>query len=435
MASRSAGRMPADQPAGGRRYLSLRAKIVIYLVALHVILGVAAVVVLMRQPMLLFGVELVFVISIVVSYRLVRALFVPLDLISTGAELISERDFSSRFVPVGQPEMDTLINVYNEMIDRLHEERLTTEEQQQLLQKIVDASPSGVVICDFDGRVQQMNPTARRLVTDDLLRDMQAIGNGESRLMPLEGTRRIRIQRAEFRDRGFAKSFFIVEELTEELRVSEKTAYEKLIRLVSHEVNNSVGAVRSLLESMRHYGRDVRDDDREDYDNAITIASSRMDALNRFVGDFADVVRIPSPHRRPFAAASVIQQISTLLAPELREKNIRLVHDLDGSVTIDADRSQFEQVVLNVIRNAEEAVGSNGEIGIVLRSGCLSVTDTGHGIPDSVRGELFTPFFSTKRNGRGLGLVLIQEILANHGFGYSLENRPGGGAEFRITWS
>src|SRR5205085_5033192 len=123
------------QPTGGRRYLSLRAKIVLYLVALHVILGVAAVVVLLRQPLLLFGVELIFVISIAVSYRLVRALFVPLDLISTGAELINERDFSSRFVPVGQPEMDTLINVYNDMIDRLHEERLTTEEQQQLLQK------------------------------------------------------------------------------------------------------------------------------------------------------------------------------------------------------------------------------------------------------------------------------------------------------------
>ena len=419
----------------GWRNASLRSKILVYLIALHLILGATAVVVLLHQPLLLFAIELIFFISIIVSYRLVRALFVPLDLISTGAELISERDFSSRFVPVGQPEMDTLIDVYNQMIDRLHEERLAAEEQQQLLQKIVDASPSGIVICDYDGRVQQMNPAARRLVRDDVLRDMQSIGNGESRLLPLDGTRRIRIQRAEFRDRGFSKSFFIVEELTEELRVSEKTAYEKLIRMVSHEVNNSVGAVRSLLESMRHYGRDVRDDDREDYDNAITIASSRMDALNRFVGDFADVVRIPPPHRRRFAPAEVVQQIAALLAPELRENNIRVAQDLDGTATIDADRSQFEQVVLNIVRNAEEAIGSDGEIAIRLRSGCLSVADTGHGIADSARGELFTPFFSTKRNGRGLGLVLIQEILANHGFGFSLENRATGGAEFRITWS
>jgi two-component system nitrogen regulation sensor histidine kinase NtrY len=373
-------------------------------------------------------------VSIVLSYRLVRALFVPLDLISTGAELMNERDFSSRFVPVGQPEMDALIGVYNEMIDRLHEERLATEEQQQLLQKIVDASPSGIVICDFEGAVQQMNPAARRLLRDDVLREMQSIGHGESRLLPLDGSRRIRIQRAEFRDRGFAKSFFIVEELTDELRLSEKTAYDKLIRMVSHEVNNSVGAVRSLLESLRIYGRDVRTDDREDFDNAITIASSRMDALNRFVGDFAEVVRIPQPHRRRFEVADVIQQISTLLAPDLRDKNIRLTQNLDKSVTIDADRSQFEQVILNVIRNAEEAIGRDGEITVVVRPGCVSVSDTGHGITDSVRKELFTPFFSTKRNGRGLGLVLVQEILANHGFGFALENRASGGAEFRITW-
>ena len=87
----------------------------------------------------------------------------------------------------------------------------------------------------------------------------------------------------------------------------------------------------------------------------------------------------------------------------------------------------------HVIRNAGEAIGRDGEIGVTLRDGTLSVTDTGRDIPDSVRADLFTPFFSTKRNGRGLGLVIVQEILANHGFGYSLENRTGGGAEFRVA--
>ena len=79
-----------------------------------------------------------------------------MELIRTGAELISERDFTSRFVPVGQPEMDRLIEIYNAMIDRLRDERLAAEEQQQLLQKIVEASPSGIVICDFDGAMQQI---------------------------------------------------------------------------------------------------------------------------------------------------------------------------------------------------------------------------------------------------------------------------------------
>src|SRR5689334_12219143 len=152
--------------------MSLRTKILLYFVVLHVILAAAAVFVLLENQFLLFVVEALFVVSIIVSYRLVHALFVPLDLIATGAELIAERDFTSRFVEVGQPEMDSLITVYNEMIDRLRDERLAAEEQHQLLDRIVEASPSGIVICDFDGNVERMNPTARALMTAELLAEM-----------------------------------------------------------------------------------------------------------------------------------------------------------------------------------------------------------------------------------------------------------------------
>ena len=131
--------------------MTLRLKIVLWFVALHLVFAAAAVFVLMQNRLLLFAVEGCFAVSILISYRLVTALFVPLDLIRTGAELIDERDFTSRFVPMGQPEMDRLIAIYNEMIDRLREERLAAEEQHHLLQRIVQASPSGIVICGFDG--------------------------------------------------------------------------------------------------------------------------------------------------------------------------------------------------------------------------------------------------------------------------------------------
>src|SRR3954470_11064925 len=146
--------------------MTLRAKIVLYIAALHLILGAAAVFVLIEKRMLLFAVEALFLVSILISWRLVRALFVPLELIRTGAELISERDFTSRFTPVGQPEMDRLIEIYNAMIDRLRDERLAAEEQQQLLQKIVEASPSGIFICYFDGAIQQANPAAQRMLSE-----------------------------------------------------------------------------------------------------------------------------------------------------------------------------------------------------------------------------------------------------------------------------
>jgi signal transduction histidine kinase len=397
-------------------------------------MAAAAVFFLLKNTALLFAVEAFFLVSIVVSVRLVRALFVPLDLITTGTELMNERDFGSRFVPVGQPELDRLIEIYNGMTDRLREERLSAEEQHQLLAKIVQASPSGVVICDFDGNVDLMNPAATRVVTPELMNDLRSVNTGDSRLVPYQGGRRLKIWSAEFRDRGFPKRFYLIEELTEELRLSEKAAYEKLIRMMSHEVNNSVGAVRSLLESLLRYAADVREADRGDFTGAVTIASSRMDALNRFMRDLADVVRIPPPHRTETSVESIIRDIAALLRPELDERRIDLKIRVTGEPVISVDRNQFEQVVLNVLRNAVEAVESDGTIDVGVAERELSVSDSGPGVAEEIRGELFSPFFSTKRDGRGLGLTVVQEILANHGFGYALENRAGGGAEFRITF-
>jgi two-component system nitrogen regulation sensor histidine kinase NtrY len=98
------------------------------------------------------------------------------------------------------------------------------------------------------------------------------------------------------------------------------------------------------------------------------------------------------------------------------------------------DQRQFEQVVINVIRNAMESIGDDGEIAVSWREGVLSVADTGHGIDPEARDELFTPFFTTKREGRGLGLTIVSEILTNHHLPFTLQNREGGGAEFRVTF-
>jgi two-component system, NtrC family, nitrogen regulation sensor histidine kinase NtrY len=418
--------------------MTLRSRILVYLVSLHLVLAAAAVFVLLEKPILLFVVEGLFVLSVLISIRLVRALFVPLDLIQTGAELIAERDFTSRFVPVGQPEMDTLIDVYNRMIDRLRDERLVAEEQHQLLQKIVDASPAAIAICDFDGRLERLNPAAQRIFGSDsgglLASALHEIPAGESRLVSWTGTRRLKVSRAEFRDRGFSKSFYVIEELTEELRLSEKAAYEKLIRMMSHEVNNSVGAVRSLLESSLRYAPQVGAADRPDFESALSIASARIDALNRFMGAFADVVRIPMPSPSPTNVARLVERVAALLRPELTSLGIEMSLRLEDRGSYTVDEAQIEQVVLNILRNAIDAVERDGQIEVSLSAGVLLVHDSGPGITESIRSELFTPFFTTKRDGRGLGLTIVNEILANHGLAFSLTNGAGGGAEFRVEF-
>lgn len=413
--------------------MSLRTKLITYLIAIHVALGGIAGYVLFDRPEWLFPIEAVFVLFVILGVQYVRALFVPLDLTRTATELIHERDFTSRFVTVGQPEMDTLIDVFNRMVDRLREERLAVEEHHQLLQKLVDASPAGIVICNFDEEVERMNPAAERVMDADLLAQLRTLASGESRLVTHRGSRRLRVVRAEFRDRGFLKSFFIIEEMTEELRLTEKAAYEKLIRMMSHEVNNSVGAVCSLLESSMAYAPQVGDADREDFRGALTVASTRMEALNRFMSAFAEVVRIPPPRRAAVPVAKVVELVAALVRPEAQQRNVAIELLLEDRGAYEIDESQFEQVVLNIFRNALEAVGRDGAITATLRDGVLTIADNGPGISDAARAELFSPFFTTKRDGRGLGLTIVQEILSNHGLVFSLGNRDGGGAEFRIV--
>lgn len=268
--------------------------------------------------------------------------------------------------------------------------------------------------------------------------ELAAIPVGESRVIA-QGPRRLKVSRAELFDRGFPRSFLIVEELTEELRASEKAAYGKLIRLMSHEVNNSVGPVRSLLDSFRDYSEQLADEDRQDFQQALGVAIARLERLGAFVNGFAEVVRLPPPERRPCDVRQLLDEIILLLRPELERRHIRCEWASTDSVPpIDLDRNQIEQVLVNVLKNAMEAIGEDGRITLRLalegKRPVLRIVDTGPGIPEEIRPLLFTPFFTTKRDGRGLGLTLTREILAWHGFDVGLENRAGGGAELWVRF-
>lgn len=432
--------------------LSLRTKIVIYLVAIHLVLGVISFFVLRENRLWLLAIEALFVLSIALGWKLLRDFFVPLDLIRTGAELMTERDFTSHFREVGQPEMDALIRIYNQMTDRLRDDRLQLQEQHYFLDRLLSASPAGILTLDFDGRVGTLNPSVRELlqvgdgdVLGSPLTGLGPLGEalasvpvGESRVVA-HGPRRLKVSRAEFFDRGFPRSFLVVEELTEELRASEKAAYGKLIRMMSHEVNNSVGPVSSLLDSFRGYGEALSEEDRRDFSGAIDVAVARMHRLSAFMNGFAEVVRLPEPDRRPCDLRRLLEEILLLLRPEMERRRIRCEWDAAEAVpAVELDRNQIEQVLVNVLKNAMESIGQEGQIGLRLveEDGrpLLAVSDTGSGIPDDVGPLLFTPFFSTKRDGRGLGLTLVREILTAHGARFTLENRPEGGAEFRIRF-
>ena len=432
--------------------MSLRARFVAYLLAVHALMAAVAAWLVRSNPLWLGVVEVLFAVSLVTGLVLIRRFVASLDFIDESAQLLEDSDLMSRYREVGQPAVDRLVRVYNRIVDSLRDERVRLEEQQQFLARVLKASPGGIIVLDFDGHVEMANPAALRLlqaghgdvigrtldaVAGPLAGGLTALADGQARVVPLWGGRRVRAARGSFLDRGFRRSFFVLEELTEELRQSEKAAYEKLIRMLSHEVNNTVGASNSLLNSCLTYGTQLASDDRRDFEHAIGVVIARTAQLNAFMRSFADVARLPAPQKQVVEIESVVKDLVRLLGGEAERRRVQLVEDVApdlGSVAM--DRAQFEQALVNVAKNGLEAIGADGTLTIRARREAgvrvLEVEDTGPGIAPDARAQLFTPFYSTKENGQGIGLTLVQEILANHKFGYALDGPPGGPTRFSI---
>jgi two-component system, NtrC family, nitrogen regulation sensor histidine kinase NtrY len=432
-----------------------RARLIAYLVAVHVLLAAAGVALLIEHPLWLFPVELIFAISLLVGIGLTRRMFWSLDVSHAGAQLLHDGEFTSRLREVGQPEIDRLITLYNRMVDSLRDKRTQLQEQHHFLSHILRVSPSGIVILDFDRRVADANPSAQRLLERSpaaltgrpleeaggpLAAALASLPPNQTQVVALSGSRQVRCHHGTFIDRGFPRSFLLIEELTEELRHAERGAYEKLIRVMAHEVNNSVAASNSLLHSCLTYGKELAPSSRADFEDAIGIVIARTEQLNGFMRRFASVFKLPPPARQPERIVELVEGCVRLLRSKPDASAITWQWDLDDrELEVPVDRGQFEQAILNVLKNAVEAAGARGTIAIALRAHNggqprLTIEDSGPELSPEARANLFTPFFSTKPDGQGIGLTLVREILTAHGFDYSLERLEGQPTRFTITF-
>ncbi len=432
--------------------MTLRTKFILYLLILHTVFVGLSLAVFFFYPVWLFFLEGLFLFTLLYGLRLINSFFGSLNLIKTGTKFIAEQDFTSRFPEVGQEEIDQLINVYNKMIDQLKNERIQLQEQNFFLDKILDASPSGVLIFDFDGKISSANPSSEKILQSlkqDLIgktleelnkpfcQVLPEIETYQARVISLAAGRRIKCQRLEFFDRGFARYFFLLQELTEELQQSEKAAYEKLIRMMSHEVNNSIAATNSLLHSCLNYKQQLDLDDQEDFETALTVIISRTAQLNTFMNSLAEVVRLPNPKLSPTNVKELLETLEILLRSECQKRSIVWHWQIIKTPRlVEMDKIQMQQVFVNILKNAVEAIENNGSITIKLdendQGSFVTIIDTGKGISSEVQAKLFTPFFSTKDNGQGIGLMLVKEILSNHHFSFSLESDIGGPTQFTI---
>lgn len=395
--------------------------------------------------------EAVITVGLVVLVYFYRKVLNPLNSIANGMDLLREQDFSSRLAPVGQAEADRIVDMFNRMMDQLKNERLRLREQNHFLDLLINVSPMGVVILDFDGKISMLNAAALRFlgytVAGELIgkrfQELETPLAGEIARLPKDTSDTIRLSdamiyrcsRLSFIDRGFAHPFVLIESLTTEVVKAEKKAYEKVIRMIAHEVNNTTAGITSTLETVGEALKEM--EDTEDIQEVMKVCVERCYGMSSFITNFANVVKIPEPSLQQVHLNDRVTACRMFMETVCRDRQITLHNELcPENPSVRIDTVLFEQVMVNIIKNAAESIGECGDIYIRTTASpvTLEIADNGKGISREVEAKLFSPFFSTKPNGQGIGLIFIREVLTKHGCAFSLRTYPDGLTRFRISF-
>ncbi|MDR2915163.1 MAG: GHKL domain-containing protein [Tannerella sp.] len=397
-----------------------------------------------NDPVPFWIIQCIVIASVILSSLIYRKLIRPYNILLSGMQLLKEQDFSTHLRPVKNKEANQLIEIFNRMISQLRNERSMVREKNHFLDLLIKASPQGIIILDFNKQISDINPAGMKLLNInnlssvkgctlnkapfELADSLAALKSGDDVIIRSSGMTAYRCIRSSFMDQGFDHPFILIEELTHEFIKIEKDSYERIIRMMSHEVNNSVGAIGATLNVVSDI---IRLDGKEEWQDvlpAVEASFERCGNLAHFIKNLAHVVKIPEPSLSDISLNELIRSVDALTRIECQNRNIRLVLSLtEQDHTIYADGIQLEQVLVNIIKNAYEAIEKDGEIRIITQTSPLSVTieDNGPGISAEAKQKLFTPFFTTKKSGQGIGLMFVRDVLINHHFKFSLDTENG----------
>jgi nitrogen fixation/metabolism regulation signal transduction histidine kinase len=244
------------------------------------------------------------------------------------------------------------------------------------------------------------------------------------------------VRRTTVREHGEPLQLLVISDLTQTLREEELQAWQRLVRVLGHELNNSLTPIKSIAGSLASLlaREPLPEDWREDTRHGLSVISTRSEALSRFIGAYARLAKLPRPQMQAVEISGLVKRIAGL------ETRVRVVLEPGPEIVLQADHDQLEQVIINLLKNATEAsleTGGKVEAGWA-RAGSyveIWVKDEGPGLSNTA--NLFVPFFTTKPGGSGIGLVLSRQIVEAHGGSLALENRqppPGCIARLHLPW-
>lgn len=376
----------------------------------------------------------------------------PLQTLSNILAALREGDYSLRARGArGGDSLGEVMLEANALGETFRNQRLGALEATALLRKVIEEIDVAVFAFDLDGRLQLVNRAGERLLAQpaERLLGRSAHELGLADLLQGDAARILRrtfpgapagpggitrwgMSRSTFREGGLPHQLLVLSDLSRALREEELQAWQRLVRVLGHELNNSLTPIKSMAGSLESLvNREPRPPDwQEDMQRGLRVIAARSEALSRFMGAYARLARLPKPRFQPFDVGEWVRRVVGL------ETRLHVTLLPGPELTIQADGDQLEQLLINLLRNAVDAAletGGGVRVGWKKNAAYLElwVKDEGPGLSNTA--NLFVPFFTTKPGGSGIGLVLSRQIAESHGGTLTLENcRQGTGCEARL---
>ena len=379
---------------------------------------------------------------VVLAATLRRHIVFPLQTVSNLIAALREGDFSvrGRQTRALKPHdtLEELIREVNDLAATLHAQRLGAVEAAALLSKVMEEIGVAVFTFDVDHRLKLLNRGAARLLaipseraigeTAESLGLADFLKDGAPQLLDASfpgGAGRWEIRRSSFRQEGLPHQLLVLSDITRALREEELQAWQRIVRVIGHEINNSLTPIKSISGSLQSQLRQQNrsPDWEEDLAHGLAIIGSRSESLSRFMTAYARLARLPQPRLQSVDIGTLVRRVAGL------ETRIAVAIKSGTPVTVSVDADQIEQALINLIRNAADAsLETGGGVAITwVRLPAhveLQIEDEGPGLSNT--SNLFVPFFTTKPGGSGIGLVLSRQIAEAHGGSLQLDNRVSG---------
>ena len=435
--------------------LSLRTKVVLsnMLSCLLAAMAGALVWLTLGDNSLWLAVLLMLAVCYFCSMWLTKRLSDSLQALEIGLLNFKDNDFSVSLHPYGEPQLDALVSLYNQASAKLRSERQFIYQRELMLDKVIQNSPNVMLLVDDSQRVIYANGAARHLfnhgvkVEGMLLPELIAMlpealktalnseqeglfsmGSSSGDSIDENDVETWHISRGRFTQNNQQHHLILLKQLTKELNRQEVAVWKKVIRIISHELNNSVAPIASMVNSGRFLTQHL---DNTKLQLIFDTIENRTSHLSQFISHYAQFAKLPLPQKQlidwPKMTQQLAQQYPFQVLSALPQMPIKL------------DAVQLEQVLINLLKNAHESGADADSVALIFEdithpvAGLLiKVNDQGSGMSSEVLSQALLPFYSTKQSGTGIGLPLCREIIEAHGGRISLQSRPEGGLSVKV---